>query len=52
MTEVKSRGFPGTRLVKMNSNLVWLHLVKIYSASVTPRSLELTVLDVMLRTQL
>ena len=29
MTEVKSLGFPGTRLVKMNSNLVWLHLVKI-----------------------
>ena len=52
MTEVKSRGFPGTKLVKMNSNLVWLHLVKIYSASVNPRSLELTVLEVMLRTQL
>ena len=27
MTEVKSLGLPGRRLVKMNSNLVWLHLV-------------------------
>ena len=27
MTEVNSRGLPGRRLVKMNSNLVWLHLV-------------------------
>ena len=28
ITDVKRRGFPGTRLVKMNSNLVLLHLVK------------------------
>ncbi len=52
MTEVKSLGFPGTRLVKMNSNLVLLHLVRMYNASVTPRSLEFTVLDVMFSTQL
>ena len=52
MTEVNSRGLPGRRLVKMNSNLVWLHLVRRYRASVTPLSLELTVLVVMLRIQL
>ena len=52
MTEVKSLGLPGSKLVKMNSNLVWLHLVNRYSASVIPRSLELTVLVVMFRMQL
>ena len=52
MTEVKSRGLPGRRLVKMNSNLVWLHLVRRYRASVTPLSLELTVLVVMFKIQL
>ncbi len=52
MTDVKSRGFPGTKLVKMNSNLVWLHLVKMYKASVRPRSFELTVLEVIFKTQL
>lgn len=29
MTEVKSRGLPGTTFVKMNSNLVLLDFVKI-----------------------
>ncbi len=52
MTEVNSLGLPGTRFVKMNSNLVLLHFVSMYRASVTPLSLELTVLDVMFRTQL
>ena len=52
MTEVKSLGLPGRRLVKMNSNLVWLHLVRRYRASVTPLSFELTVLVVMFKMQL
>ena len=42
----------GIKLVKMNSNRVRLHLVKMYNASVTPRSLELTVLEVMFKTLL
>ena len=52
ITDVKSLGLPGNKFVKMNSNLVWLHFVKRYKASVTPRSLELTVLVVMFRIQL
>ena len=52
MTEVNSLGVSGTKLVKMNSNLVRLHFVKMYKASVTPLSLELTVFEVMFRTQL
>ena len=42
----------GIKLVKMNSNRVRLHLVKMYKASVTPRSLELTVFDVIFKTLL
>lgn len=38
MTEVKSLGVPGTRLVKMNSKRVLLAFVSMYRASVSPRS--------------
>lgn len=52
MTDVNSLGVSGIKLVKMNSKRVLLHFVKMYRASVTPRSFELTVLDVMFRTVL
>lgn len=52
ITEVNIRGVSGIKLVKMNSNRVRLHLVKMYKASVTPRSLELTVFDVIFKTLL
>ena len=52
MTEVNIRGVSGIKLVKMNSKRVRLHFVKMYNASVTPRSLELTVLEVMFKTLL
>ena len=52
MTEVNNLRFSGTRFVNMNSKRVWLHLVKMYSASVTPRNFELTVFDVTFKTQL
>ena len=52
MTDVKSLGVSGTKLVKINSNLVWLHFVRMYKASVSPLSFELTVLEVMFSTQL
>ena len=52
MTEVKSLGVSGTKLVNTNSNLVPLHFVSKYKASVVPLSFELTVFEVMFRTQL
>lgn len=37
---MKSLGVSGTRLVKINSNLVLLQRVNIYKASVEPRNLD------------
>ena len=37
---MKSLGVSGTRLVKINSNLVLLQRVKMYRASVEPRNLD------------
>ena len=51
-TEVKSLGVSGTRFVKMNSNLVLLHLVRMYRASVSPRNLDSAERVEMLITQL
>ena len=38
ITDVKCLEFPAIRFVKMNSNLVLFDLVRMCSASVTPRS--------------
>uniref|UniRef100_A0A0E9XEH0 Uncharacterized protein n=1 Tax=Anguilla anguilla TaxID=7936 RepID=A0A0E9XEH0_ANGAN len=52
MTDVNNLGLPGTTLVKMNSNLVLRHLVRMYNASVCPLSFEFAVLVVMLMMEL